>query len=169
MLSRDGREGALCCVERARRPAHTSYRLNLGSYGYELWLPSIIKSFSGRSDAVVGRINAVSYLIAAIVTLLVGRRSDRTGERKGHEAAAATASAVGFAVSAYFTNLYLALGSLALAFAGSKSTIGPFWALDVPGKRPAGDGHPDADAADRAEPAVLSPLRRGRAYNRGFQ
>ena len=105
------------------------FLMNIGSYGYELWLPSIIKSFSGKSDAIVGWINAIPYLIAAIVMLLVGRYSDRTGERRGVVAAAAISSAVGFALSAYFTNPYLALASLALAFAGIKSTIGPFWAL----------------------------------------
>ena len=105
------------------------FLMNIGSYGYELWLPSIIKSFSGKSDAIVGWINAVPYVIAAIVMLLVGRYSDRTGERRGVVAAAAISSAVGFGLSAYFTNPYLALASLALAFAGIKSTIGPFWAL----------------------------------------
>jgi MFS transporter, ACS family, tartrate transporter len=105
------------------------FLMNIGSYGYELWLPSIIKSFSGKSDAIVGWINAVPYVIAAIVMLIVGRHSDKTGERRGHVAAAAIASAVGFGLSAYFTNPYLALASLALAFAGIKSTIGPFWAL----------------------------------------
>jgi MFS transporter, ACS family, tartrate transporter len=105
------------------------FLMNIGSYGYELWLPSIIKSFSGKSDAIVGWINAIPYVIAAIVMLLVGRYSDRTGERRGVVAAAAISSAVGFALSAYFTNPYLALASLALAFAGIKSTIGPFWAL----------------------------------------
>ncbi|MEN3338399.1 MAG: hypothetical protein V7647_2075 [Acidobacteriota bacterium] len=105
------------------------FLMNIGSYGYELWLPSIIKSFSGKSDAVVGWINAVPYVIAAIVMLLVGRYSDRTGERRRVVAAAAISSAVGFGLSAYFTNPYLALASLALAFAGIKSTIGPFWAL----------------------------------------
>ena len=53
------------------------FLMNIGSYGYELWLPSIIKSFSGKSDAIVGWINAIPYLIAAIVMLLVGRYSDR--------------------------------------------------------------------------------------------
>jgi MFS transporter, ACS family, tartrate transporter len=105
------------------------FLLNIGSYGYELWLPSIIKSFSGKSDAIVGWINAVPYVVAAIVMLLVGRLSDRTGERRGVVAGAAIASALGFGLSAYFTNPYLALASLALAFAGLKSTIGPFWAL----------------------------------------
>ncbi len=105
------------------------FLMNIGSYGYELWLPSIIKSFSGQSDAIVGVINAIPYVIAAIVMLLVGRHSDRTDERRGHVAGAAIASAVGFGLSAYFANPYLALASLALAFAGIKSTIGPFWAL----------------------------------------
>ena len=105
------------------------FLLNVGSYGYEMWLPSIIKSFSGKSDAIVGWINAIPYMIAGVVMLLVGRHSDRTGERRWHVAIAAMSSAAGFALSAYFKNPYLALASLALAFAGIKSTLGPFWAL----------------------------------------
>ena len=105
------------------------FLLNVGSYGYELWLPSIIKEFSGMSDAVVGWINAIPYMAAAVIMLVVGRHSDRTGERRGHVAVAAISSAVGFALSAYFKNPYLAMAALALAFAGIKSTLGPFWAL----------------------------------------
>ncbi len=105
------------------------FLMNIGGYGYELWLPSIIKSFSGLSDAMVGWINAIPYLIAAVVMLLVGRHSDKTGERRVHVAVAAIVSAIGFGLSAYFKNPYLALASLALAFAGIKSTLGPFWAM----------------------------------------
>lgn len=105
------------------------FLMNVGSYGYELWLPTIIKSFSGQSDAIVGWINGVPYLIAGLVMILAGRHSDRTGERRWHVAIAAVASAVGFALSAWFTNPYLALAALALAFAGIKSTIAPLWAL----------------------------------------
>jgi MFS transporter, ACS family, tartrate transporter len=105
------------------------FLLNVGSYGYELWLPSIIKAFSGQSDAIVGWINAVPYLIAGMAMLVVGRHSDRTGERRWHVALAAMASAAGFGLSAWFKNPYLALAALALAFAGIKSTLGPFWAL----------------------------------------
>ncbi len=105
------------------------FLLNVGTYGYELWLPSIIKSFSNLSDTAVGFINAIPYLIAGVAMLLVGRHSDQTGERRGHVAAAAITSAVGFGLSAYFQNPYLAMASLALAFAGLKSTLGPFWAM----------------------------------------
>jgi MFS transporter, ACS family, tartrate transporter len=117
---RSGRVWLLCLLY---------FLMNIGSYGYEMWLPSIIKGFSGTTDAVVGLINAIPYIIAAIVMLTVGHHSDRTGERRGHVAVAAVASALGFALSAYFKNPYLALAALALAFAGIKSTLGPFWAL----------------------------------------
>lgn len=105
------------------------FLLNVGGYGYEMWLPSIIKEFSGMSFTIVGLINTIPYLIAAIVMLLAGRHSDRTGERRWHVAIAAALSAVGFALSAYFQNPYLAMAALTLAFAGLKSTVGPFWAL----------------------------------------
>jgi ACS family tartrate transporter-like MFS transporter len=107
------------------------FLMNVGSYGYEMWLPSIVKGFSGRSDLVVGLINAVPYLVAGVVMLLVSRHSDRTGERRGHVAAAAIASAAGFALSAYFRNPYLAMAALTLAFVGIKSTLGPFWAMST--------------------------------------
>jgi len=105
------------------------FLLNVGGYGYEMWLPSIIKGFSGTSDALVGWINAIPYLLAAVAMLLAGRHSDRTGERRWHVAVGAMASAVGFALSSYFKNPYLAMAALALAFVGLKCTLGPFWAL----------------------------------------
>ena len=104
------------------------FLMNVGSYGYEMWSPTIIKGF-GQSDAVVGFINAIPYLGAGVVMLLVGRHSDKTGERRGHVAVAAITSAVGFALSAYCRNPYLAMAALTLAFIGIKSTLGPFWAL----------------------------------------
>ena len=105
------------------------FLLNVGGYGYEMWLPTIVKEFSGASNATVGLLNAVPYLAAAIVMLLVGRYSDRTGHRRWPVALGAVASAAGFALSAWLRNPYLAMAALVLAFAGLKSTLGPFWAL----------------------------------------
>ena len=107
------------------------FLMNIGGYGYELWLPTIIKGFSGQSDAMVGLINAVPYLVAGIVMVLYGRHSDRTGERRGHVAFAAIVSAVGFTLAAFLKNPWLAMAGLTLAFAGQKSTIAPFWALST--------------------------------------
>jgi MFS transporter, ACS family, tartrate transporter len=105
------------------------FLLNVGGYGYELWLPSIIRSFSTTSSFVLGTINAIPYFAAGVVMLLVARYSDKTGERRGVVALAAISSAIGFALSAWFKNPYLAMAALSLAFIGLKSTIAPFWAM----------------------------------------
>ena len=107
------------------------FLMNVGGYGYELWLPTIIKGFTeaGTSSFVLGTINAIPYFAAGVAMLLVARYSDKTGERRGVVAVAALSSAVGFALSAYLKNPYLAMASLSLAFIGIKCTIAPFWAM----------------------------------------
>jgi ACS family tartrate transporter-like MFS transporter len=105
------------------------FLLNVGGYGFEMWLPSIIKGFSEMNFAKVGWINAIPYFAAMIAMLVTGSHSDRTGERRWHVAIAAASSALGFALSAYLKNPYLAMAALTLAFVGLKSTMGPFWAL----------------------------------------
>lgn len=105
------------------------FLMNIGSYGYEMWLPTIVKGLSGKGDAVVGLINAVPYFVAGIAMYLVSRNSDKTGERRGHIALSASSATVGFVIAAMSKNPYIAMGGLILAFAGLKSTIAPFWAL----------------------------------------
>ena len=105
------------------------FLMNVGGYGYELWLPSIIKSFSTTSTFVLGIINAIPYFAAGVAMLLVARYSDKTGERRRVVALAAASSAIGFALSAWFKNPYFAMAALTLAFIGLKSTIAPFWAM----------------------------------------
>ena len=105
------------------------FLMNVGGYGYELWLPTIIKSFSTTSTFVLGLINAIPYFAAGVVMILVARYSDKTGERRLVVSFAAASSAVGFALSAYFKNPYLAMAALTLAFIGIKCTIAPFWAM----------------------------------------
>ncbi len=105
------------------------FLLNVGGYGYELWLPTIVKEFSGTGNTTVGFLNAIPYVAAALAMFWVGRYSDRTGRRRWPLALAAMTSAVGFALSGWLHNPYLAMAALVLAFVGLKSTLGPFWAL----------------------------------------
>lgn len=105
------------------------FLMNVGGYGYELWLPTIIKSFSTTSSSVLGFITAIPYLIAGVAMVIVARYSDRTGERRAVVAVAAVSSAIGFALSASSKNPYLAMAALSLAFVGLKCTIAPFWAM----------------------------------------
>ena len=104
---------------------------NVGTYGYEMWLPSMVKGMTGKTDSVVGFINGLPYLAAGIAMYLVGRHSDKTGERRGHMAAAAIGATIGFIVAATAENAFLAIAGLCLAFAGSKASLPPFWALST--------------------------------------
>jgi ACS family tartrate transporter-like MFS transporter len=105
------------------------FLINLAGYGFEFWLPSIVKKLSDQSDAVVGAINMIPYVAAGVAMVLAGRHSDRTGERTAHVGVAAFCSAIGFTAAAVLENPFLAIAALTLALAGQKSTLGPFWAL----------------------------------------
>lgn len=107
------------------------FLMNIGAYGFEMWLPTIVKGLSGQRNAIVGVITAVPYLVAGVAMLLYGRHSDQTGERRGHVAFGAVFAAAGFALAAYAKNPWIAIVGLTLGFSGQKSTLGPFWALST--------------------------------------
>jgi ACS family tartrate transporter-like MFS transporter len=105
------------------------FLLNVGGYGFEMWIPSILKDLSQAGFGLLGLLNALPYLAAAVAMVLAGRSSDRFGERRWHVAGAALAGAAGFWLSAAAGQPALAMAALVLAFAGLKATMGPFWAL----------------------------------------
>jgi len=107
------------------------FLLTVGIYGYEMWMPSIIKAFYVQSYSVVGLINGIPYLVSVIAMLIIGYHSDKTGERRWHVAISAFAAAAGFAFSAYLQNPYLAMIALMASLVGLKSAMGPFWALST--------------------------------------
>src|SRR5207237_2656114 len=100
-----------------------------GLYGVGLWLPQIVKGLSGLGDVMVGIVSAVPYVAAAAGMVLVGRHSDRTGERRWHVAVPAFVGALGLAFVAYLRSPVAALAALSLAALGISSTLGPFWAM----------------------------------------
>ena len=103
-----------------------------GSYGLSFWVPSIVKSLTGYSEFAVGMFTAIPYIVAALAMLLVGRSSDRTGERFLHVAIPSLVGAAGFLAVGYMHSPMLAMLALSVAAAGDYCTRGPFWAL--PGK-----------------------------------
>jgi MFS transporter, ACS family, tartrate transporter len=107
------------------------FLLTVGIYGYEMWMPSIIKAFYVQSYSIVGLINGIPYLVSVVAMLLIGYHSDKTGERRWHVAISAFAAAAGFALSAYLKNPYFAMIALMASLVGLKSAMGPFWALST--------------------------------------
>ncbi len=94
-----------------------------------LWLPQIIKGFGALGNFEVGVISAVPFLVAAIAMVVIGRSSDRRGERRWHVALPAFAAAAGLTIAAISRDPVIALAALSLGAAGIWGTMGPFWSL----------------------------------------
>ena len=100
-----------------------------GSYGLTLWIPQIVRGLSGSSDLLVSMISALPYVAASVGMILIGRSSDRSGERFLHIAIPSAVAAVGFVASAYFTSPVPGMLALTVAAVGDLGTRGPFWSL----------------------------------------
>jgi ACS family tartrate transporter-like MFS transporter len=133
--------------ERAGMPPHgVSLRRTLGNpqvwllglsyflllvalYGFALWLPQLVKAAGNFGNFEVGVITAIPYAVAAVGMLLVGRSSDRSGERYLHLALPAVAGAVGFLATTRAEGPVMLVAGMSLAAFGVLGWLGPFWAL----------------------------------------
>ena len=105
------------------------FTIPVALYGMAFWLPQIIKTASGGSDLEVGLLSAIPYIFGAIGMVVVGRHSDRTGERRWHVALSAVIGGGAFAASAFVHTLIPSLVLLSIAMMGLASMFGPFWTL----------------------------------------
>jgi len=107
----------------------TYFFLIMGLYGFALWLPQLIKATGEFTNFEVGLITAIPYALAAAGMVLVGRRSDRTGERHLHLALPALAGAVGFIAVTRIGSTGPLVAALSLTAFGVLGWLGPFWSL----------------------------------------
>jgi len=100
------------------------------SYGLFLWLPKILEGASGWHDMRLAAISASPFVIALATMVLIGRHSDRTGERKWHLAWCALGAAVGLVVAAVAgTNVALLVLAFTICQAGQRTVQPLFWTL----------------------------------------
>jgi ACS family tartrate transporter-like MFS transporter len=105
------------------------FGLNTCTYGISLWLPTALHSLTGFSNFLLGLLSAVPYLAAAILMVLIGAHSDRTGERRWHIAFSAFAGGIALAVSGFSPGIAISVVCFAIALSASSSMAGPFWAM----------------------------------------
>jgi sugar phosphate permease len=98
-------------------------------YGLTLWLPSVIQSLSKLSYFVTGIISALPFVVTAVVMVVVGMLSDRSGERRWHTAIPAFAGAAAVVGAAYGNSAVVVVACIALGMAFAEAMVGPFWAM----------------------------------------
>jgi ACS family tartrate transporter-like MFS transporter len=98
-------------------------------YGVTLWLPSVIRSLSGLSYFMTGLVSALPFVATAIAMVLVGMRSDRTGERCWHTAIPAFVGAGALVAAGYGRSTVVVVACIGLGLVCAESMVGPFWAM----------------------------------------
>jgi ACS family tartrate transporter-like MFS transporter len=112
----------------------------MGDNSYGFYIPTFLKSqFPDWSADEIGLLAAAVSIVALVGMVLVGRNSDRTGERRWHVACSAFSAASGWLLAALtvsgqwsilgLDSRWLFVASLALTLTGMKSMLPTFWTL----------------------------------------
>ncbi len=105
-----------------------------GLYALGFFLPTIINGFQqqyGTHYSVIqrGLINAVPYVIGAVVMVWWSRHGDRTGERAWHVALPALVGGLAIPVTLYLGNPFSAMVAVTVCAVGVLAALPTFWAL----------------------------------------
>lgn len=106
-----------------------SFLVILGIYALSFWQPTLMKSM-GLTVLEIGFYSVVPAVVGIVATVLIGRHSDRHGERRWHFALTATLGAIGLSLTPLFMhNAVLAVACLSLAAAGISSAFAILWTI----------------------------------------
>ncbi|MFD9813515.1 MFS transporter [Streptomyces sp. NPDC059080] len=101
-----------------------------GLYAVSFWLPTILKENGLTDIGSIGLYSALPYAFAIVLMVVLGRRSDRTGERRLHSSITALISAVALAVAAFTASSFVvSLIAIIVATACMWASYSVFWAL----------------------------------------
>jgi MFS family permease len=102
----------------------------MGNYGLQFWLPQILKDTLTKDPFKIGLYTMIPWGVTAIVMVLVGHHSDKTGERAWHYGLSAAAGGLGLALSVIpGIPGGLVLVALTIAAAGIITASSNFWAM----------------------------------------
>ena len=112
------------------------FSLCVGMYGLVMWMPTLLSEVLGKAATPerVGLLAAIPYLGGAVGMIVIGRHSDKTGERRWHTAGPLFLSAAGFLLCQWPWGVALAgtwwsLGCFTVATIGLWGMLGPFWTV----------------------------------------
>ena len=115
---------------------------NVGVYGFNLWLPMMIRKLAAYPSAVVVAMASIPFIGALIAAALVSRSSDVSGERRWHTALPMITFGCGLSLSVFLgNNLGLSMGALCTAALGLTSGTPGFWALATSSPATSGSTH----------------------------
>ncbi len=106
------------------------FLIQVGFYGLNLWLPTLLKELTSKGFGVVGLIAAIPYIVAIAGLWLNGWSADRSGKYSWHVFGAMVVAAVTLVLSILVgtSGIILSIVLISLAMGGALAYDGPFWA-----------------------------------------
>jgi MFS family permease len=100
------------------------------NYGMFLWLPKLLQDVTAAEGFTLSAITAVPFVGALAAMVVVGRHSDRTGDRRLHVAACAGVTALGLLLAAFSqSQTWLLVLAFAISQMALRSLAAVFWAM----------------------------------------
>jgi ACS family tartrate transporter-like MFS transporter len=100
-----------------------------GLYGFNFWLPTIIKQLSGLSNLLAILLTAIPYCVGLAAMLLIGWSSDRSNERRWHTALPMLIAGVGLLCGAMLQqHVTVAIAVFCVGAIGIFGHFPGFWA-----------------------------------------
>ena len=114
--------------------AFVYFAIAYGLYALGFFLPTIIAGFGeefGTKLTVLqaGLVNAIPYVVGALVMVPWARHGDRTGERKWHVALPMLVGGAAIPVALYLGNPYATMTAVTICAMGVCAALPTFWAL----------------------------------------
>lgn len=110
------------------------FGVTYGLYALGFFLPTIISEFEERfhtelSTTQAGLVNAIPYVIGAVVMVLWAWHGDRTGERVWHVALPMLVGGIAIPIALYLGNPYAAMVAVTVCAVGVCAGLPTFWSL----------------------------------------
>jgi len=106
------------------------FMIVMALYGVFFWMPTLVSESGVKNPLYVGLLTAIPYLVAIPVMVLVGRNSDRTGERRIHMVVLCFLGMTGILLSILWQHqTYLLLAAMTLATTAVMTILPLFWTM----------------------------------------
>ncbi len=106
------------------------FLIQIGFYGLNTWLPTVVEHITGGAIWQVGLVTAIPYIAAMIGLWYNAKAADRSGRYSRYVFLAMLVGAVTLVISVYVGTSVpvLAIALISIAMGGALAYDGPFWA-----------------------------------------
>jgi ACS family tartrate transporter-like MFS transporter len=98
-----------------------------GFWGFNYWMPQVLKSVSGWSNMKIGWLVVIPMAISLAVMLYIGHSSSKRNEKRWHGAIGMFIGAIGLGVGVFITDPVISFFFLTLAAIGTFAPFGVWW------------------------------------------